>query len=323
MSQRFRSPIAAELRDFLQFKRSLGYRYARAEYTLREFDGFLSGFAKKRHKWRLDHAALAWLASKPTRKPVSVSMDAAVLRQLFSYLRRLPHLTVVEPCWPVLPTESTFVPHHLTERDIVKMLGFCKTLGRPAFRSSLYRALVLVLYCTGIRFGEALRLRLRDVDTRNSVLFVETFKGRARWVPFHQTLSDELNRYLRERRGYAPAAPDMRFFVGANQRELPVSTAHQTLQVLFAKAGLKPEKGRLGPRPYDLRHAFAVQRLSLWYRQGVDLQARLPWLSAYMGHVDIVGTEAYLHATPELMELAAKRLHQRYQGIRCAAKGGA
>jgi hypothetical protein len=64
-------------------------------------------------------------------------MDAAVLRQLFAYLRRLAHLNVLEPCWRVLPTESAIVPHHPTERDTVKMMGFYKTLGRPPFRSSL------------------------------------------------------------------------------------------------------------------------------------------------------------------------------------------
>jgi integrase/recombinase XerD len=189
----------------------------------------------------------------------------------------------------------------------------CADLKRPAFRASLYRALLLILYCTGIRFGEALRLRMRDVDTRTGVLFVATFKGRARWVPFHGTLSRELGRYLAKRVKYAPSGLDTRFFVGTNQRLLPVSTAHGTIYGLFAKAGLKPEKGRVGPRPYDLRHAFAVQRLTRWYRQGADLHARLPWLSAYMGHVDIVGTEAYLNATPELLQLAAHRLHRRYR----------
>lgn len=309
----FQGPIANELDNFLQFKRSLGYGYGRAEYTLREFDRFLVTFASKDSKWRLDHAAIAWLASKPARKPVSVSMDAAVLRQLFTYLRRLPDLNVVEPRWPALPTESAFVPHHLTEGDVVKLLSLCTALGRPDFRSSLYRALVLILYCTGVRFGEALRLRLRDVDTHNGVLFVETFKGRARWVPFHRTLSRELDDYLRARVKYAPAAPDTRFFVGINQRQLPVKTAQHTLRRLFVKAGLKPERGRAGPRPYDLRHAFAMQRLARWYRQGADLQARLPWLSTYMGHVDIVGTETYLNATPELMELAARRLNRLYR----------
>lgn len=313
MSQIFQSPIAVDLRNFLDFKRGLGYGYRRAEYTLHEFDRFLVGFAGRNAKWRLDRAAIAWLSSKPARKPVSVSMDAAVLRQLFTYLRRLPHVHVVEPRWPSLPTESAFVPCHLMESDIVELLGLCRALDRPAFRSSLYRALVLILYCTGIRFGEALRLRLADVDTRNGVLFIETFKGRARWVPFHRTLSRELERYLHERVEYAPASPGARFFVGSNRRELPVKTAHHTLRGLFTKARLKPEKGRDGPRPYDLRHAFAVQRLTLWYRQGVDLHARLPWLSAYMGHVDIVGTETYLNATPELMDLAAKRLLRRYR----------
>jgi integrase len=98
-----------------------------------------------------------------------------------------------------------------------------------------------------------------------------------------------------------------------NQRRLPVETAAGTLRVLFKSAGLKPERGRIGPRPYDLRHAFAVHRLSRWYRQGVDLHARLPWLSAYMGHVNIVGTEAYLNTTPELLDLAGKRLRRRYK----------
>ena len=98
--------------------------------------------------------------------------------------------------------------------------------------------------------------------TRSGVLFVETFKERARWVPFHRSLCRELDGYLADRRKYAPSGPDARFFVGVNQRFLLVETAGDTLRRLFTRAGLKPEKGRVGPRPYDLRHAFAVHRLS-------------------------------------------------------------
>jgi integrase len=106
-------------------------------------------------------------------------------------------------------------------------------------------------------------------------------------------------------------------FVGVNQRTLPVETASRTFRILFKLAGLKPERGRIGPRPYDLRHAFAVHRLSRWYDQGVDLHARLPWLSAYMGHVDIIGTETYLNTTPELLDLAGNRLRRRYKKTAC------
>jgi integrase len=312
MNRIFKSSIAGDLYGFLQFKRSLGYRYARAEFTLREFDRFLVASAPK--GLSLDQAALEWLADKPGRKAVSVSADAAVLRQLFAFLRRSPDRHVAEPCWPKLPTESTFVPHFLSEQDILKLLTLCESLNRPRFRAVLYRALLLVLYCTGIRFGEALRLRIRDVDTRSVVLFVDMFKGRARWVPFDRSLARELDRYLAARREFAPADPDARFFVGGNRTTLPVNTASGTLRALFQLAGMKPAKGRIGPRPYDLRHAFAVQRLSIWCQQGADPHTRLPWLSAYMGHVDIMGTETYLNATPELLNLAASRLRRRYRG---------
>jgi len=314
MNNIFCGPIAAELRGFLQFKRDLGYGYKRAEFTLREFDSFLIEYVTKNRPWQLDQAALSWLASKPGRKAVSVSDDAGVLRQFFRYLRRSSTFgTVVEPVWPHLPTESQFIPSFLSKKDILNLLTLCADLKRPHFRAVLYRTLILVLYCTGIRFGEALRLRMRDVDTRSAVLFIDTFKGRTRWVPFHRSLSRELGRYLVSRVQYASPDPDKRFFVGADQQRLPVKTAGATLGHLFKRAGLKPEKGRVGPRPYDLRHAFAVYRLSQWYRQGVDLHARLPWLSAYMGHVDIIGTETYLNATPELLALAGNRLHRRYK----------
>jgi integrase/recombinase XerD len=209
--------------------------------------------------------------------------------------------------------EVTVHPYFLSKKDILVLLRLCADLKRPHFRAVLYRALILVLYCTGIRFGEALRLRMRDVDIRSAVLFIDLFKGRTRWVPFHRSLCRELDRYLVSRIQYASSDPDARFFVGANQQRLPVSTAGDTIGGLFKLAGLKPEKGRAGPRPYDLRHAFAVQRLSQWYSQGVDLHTRLPWLSAYMGHLDIIGTETYLNATPQLLALAGDRLHRRYK----------
>ena len=91
-------------------------------------------------------------------------------------------------------------------------------------------------------------------------------------------------------------------------------TAGDTFRKLYRVSGMKPAKGRSGPRPYDLRHTFAVHRLARWYHQGVDLHCRLPWLSAYLGHVNLMGTETYLAATPELLSLAAHRFRRYYDG---------
>src|SRR6516162_7697615 len=98
MNKVFSGPLAGELFGFLQFKRSLGYGYTRAEFTLREFDRFLIEYAARNRRWQLDQAAIAWLSSKPDRKAVSVSCDAAVLRKFFCYLRRSSNSrTISEP----------------------------------------------------------------------------------------------------------------------------------------------------------------------------------------------------------------------------------
>src|SRR2546426_7696725 len=111
MTDRFISPLAEDLQGFLKFKRSLGYRYVRNRFTLLEFDRFLVKHVKENRAWRLDHAILAWLASKPQRKAVSVFQDAAVLRGFCTYLQRLPRRAKVHvPLWPQLPTEAEFTP---------------------------------------------------------------------------------------------------------------------------------------------------------------------------------------------------------------------
>jgi site-specific recombinase XerD len=240
-----------------------------------------------------------------------MAWDIALFRQFYRYLQRQPGGNrIQEPRWPRFSRRSTFAPHPLSPADIRCLLRLASGLERPRFRSTLYRALLLVLYCTGVRFGEALRLRVKDVDVSSGLLFIAESKGCSRWVPFHRSLARELDQYLAVRRAFAPARPDARLFVGVNRRTLPVSTAHRTICKLFRQAGMKPAKGRVGPRPYDLRHAFANHRLTRWYRQGVDLHARLPWLSAYMGHGDISGTETYLNANPELLALAGDRFRR-------------
>lgn len=315
MSAPFASPLADELTAFLAFKHARGYRYVRAAFMLRSFDRFLSSRVSQGHAWRVDETMLAWLASRPDRKAISVSLELSVIRELWRYLhRRDPRRFAREPRWPRLPTAPRFVAHVLSREYVRLLLRLVDGLDRPRFRCALYRALILILYCTGLRFGEALRLRIRDVDLPRRVLYVAESKGRSRWVPFHPSLAIELKRYLRARRTFVGSdpGPEDRLLVGSDRTRLPVTTASETLRKLYRRASLKPPHGRVGPRPYDLRHTFAVHRLTRWYREGADLHGRLPWLSAYLGHVDLLGTETYLTATPELLALAGDRFRRRY-----------
>jgi integrase len=301
--------LTAHIDAFLGWRRSLGYKYVRAELWLRAFERFVRQHSKT---VPLDQLIRSWLARNAARKPLTVTLELGVLRRFCAYLRRSdPKVIVPTRGWAPQSTGSDFLPYVLDVKDVKKLLRLAATLKRPPFRGAMHRALLLVLYCTGIRFGEAVRLRLRDLDLRRRVLWVAESKGRSRWVPFHLSLSRELGRYLAARRAYAPVAPTDALFPRPDGTPIRVQTASQTVRTLLRRAGLKPASGRVGPRAYDLRHTFAGQRLANWYRTGADVHARLPWLSAYMGHEGILGTEVYLTATPQLLHLAARRLKRR------------
>ena len=213
---------------------------------LRDFDRFVVSTAKSRSSWCLEEVMLAWLGRLPDRKSSSVAGELTVVREFWKYLRRLdPRRFTSEPRWPRLKTESRFTATILSPEQVRLILRLIGRLDRPRFRRHLYRALFLVQYCAGLRFGEALRLRIRDVDLRRGTFFIADFKGRSRWVPFHPSLSTELKQYLRARKSFVGAdpRPDDRLFVGANLDRLPVETAGDTFRKLYRISGMKPARG--------------------------------------------------------------------------------
>jgi integrase len=83
---------------------------------------------------------------------------------------------------------------------------------------------------------------------------------------------------------------------------------NRTFTKLIGEVGLDGRGARARPRPHDLRHAFAVHTLLGWYRDGENIDRRMPLLSTYLGHVDPASTYWYLEAVPELLELVSRRL---------------
>jgi integrase len=310
MKNRFRSRFAKELHDFLEFKRSLGIQYDRAGWMLRRFDRFVAQTFKARGPIDLKVAIEGWLATFHCR-PVTITNNFLVLRKFCLFLRRQdPNGFVPDRELGPRVYQSHHLPYIFSPAEIRLLLDEIGKMRHP-FRSRTYRALLLILYCTGLRTGEAVRLRVRDVDLRENVLRVEVSKAKARWVPFEKTLARELSNYLRERRLIKPASEDSRFLVQPEGSSCGRPMVSNQITILLRKTGIKPRRGRVGPRPYDTRHSFAVNRLTEWYRQGVDVQERLAWLSAYLGHDDLLGTQDYLRLTPELRRIVSMR-HEDY-----------
>ncbi|MEJ0069449.1 MAG: tyrosine-type recombinase/integrase [Pseudomonadota bacterium] len=267
----------------------------------------------------LHDAITRWCARLAGRKAVTVANEFGVVRQLCLYRRRRDPSSYV-PEHALAPVkESVFLPYIFSHDEVRRILTTARSHDGRFIWASMLHTLILVLYCTGLRLGEAVRLRMSDVDLDRGILMIERSKGRSRIVAIRADLVTALRGYAAERQrvvqGRRRADPEA-FFLRLDASPLTVASASNAIRRLLRRLGIKPPDGRIGARPYEFRHAFAVHRLTAWAKDGIDIHAKLPSLSAYLGHQSIIGTEVYLKATPQLLELASSRFEQHLRSAR-------
>ncbi|SAL67204.1 integrase family protein [Caballeronia udeis] len=302
--------MARDAKDFLNFRRAMGVQYRRGEFVLNGFVRFIA------EQWgeqtvALDEAVRRWSSRIAGRKAVTVGLEFGVVRQLCLYRRRNDPSGYV-PEHALAPVkESLFLPYIFSQEEVHRLLHAASEHHGRWIWAPMFRALMLVLYCTGLRLGEAVRLRMEEVDLCRNVFLVSHSKGRSRIVAFRPDLASELHQYLEARRQVLRnrcIEDPQALFIRLDGTPLTVKSASEAIRRLLRQLSIKPPAGRIGPRPYEMRHAFAVHRLTAWASAGADVHAKLPWLSAYLGHQDVLGTEVYLKATPQLLDLASRRL---------------
>ena len=309
--------LASDAQEFLRFKRAMGIPYWRAEFVLAGFVRFVAEHSDDHGEVALDEAITGWCARVTGRKAVTVANEFGVIRQLCLYRRRRDPSSYV-PEHALAPVkESVFLPYIFTPDEVRRILAEATSHRGRFIWASMLRTLILVLYCTGLRLGEAVRLRTADINLDLGTLTVQRSKGRSRILAIRADLVAELRRYAAERQrllGERRRADPEAFFVRRNASPLTIASASAAIRRLLRDLAIKPPDGRVGARPYEFRHAFAVHRLTAWANDGVDIHTKLPLLSAYLGHLNIIGTEVYLKATPQLLELASRRFEQHLRG---------
>ena len=214
---------------------------------------------------------------------------------------------------PQLP--ARFVPYIYTHDDLFRLLNATASYQRRhvLLEPHTFRAILLLLYGAGLRLSEALSLWVGDVDLPVALITIRNTKFyKSRIVPLGPQLNQAMVRYAKNRKeaghSQSKSAP---FFVGCTGAPLKTSTVQQAFLRLRAHAGIRRTDGaRYQPRLHDLRHAFAVNRLTAWYKQGADVQTQLAKLSTYLGHISIASTQVYLTMTPTLLGEASIRFSQ-------------
>ena len=212
-------------------------------------------------------------------------------------------------------------PHIFTEKQISCLLKAVNALPPSPvspLRAAVFRLAIVLLYTAGLRRGELLRLTVGDYNPRNQVVTITESKFHAtRYLPLSSDATQEIDHYLSLRRQHhLPTDADTPLIYNSQRggRAYTGTSLRSVLRELMRTCDIHTAIGR-SPRIHDFRHSFAVNALLRWYREGADVQAKLPLLATYMGHVSIVSTEYYLHFIDELAAVSSERFATHYAAL--------
>lgn len=315
--KRFRSRLGPSMKGFLTLHRAAGKKYVAVEEELRRLDRFA---ATRPSAGRVvtPELAHAWLSAKPHLQHASQTARASVLRLFCLYLNRTDPKAYVPPrsVFPTRPTERK--PHIYSKAELGTLFAAARGLSTRGwwFRPQVTHTMLLLLYATGLRIGEACRLRVRDVDFAADTLMVRDTKFfKTRLVPFSSDLRKNLRSYLDVRQSIVPSDVEAPFFINRRRRQVSPVKFSWFFHGLIQSTGLRGNRAERGPRLHDLRRTFAVHRLIRWYREGADIWAKLPLLATYLGHSDPISTHVYLTATTELLGEASGRFEKSFGSL--------
>ena len=299
--------VAAE--EYLAMRRVLGFKLTTQG---RHLMGFVA-FCEERCA---DHVSADLAIEWATRTARGSSDEVYQARRLDVARIFARHLQALDPATEVPPDDvlsrryRRIPPYLYSQQEITALMSAADGL-EPALRAATWRTLIGLLAVTGMRQGEACRLQRDDVDLSDGTLVIRDSKfGKSRQVFLHPATATALHAYEQARDWTFPEPQANTFLVNSRGGPLDEHNIQHTFAALIAAAGIAAPPGRRGPRLHDLRHTFTVATLLDWYRDGANVQVRLPLLSTWLGHVDPKSTYWYLQAVPELLALTAGKLEQ-------------
>jgi integrase/recombinase XerD len=306
MNARFNSLLAPTIRRYLALKHALGRQYAGVERILVHLDRFLSARsvdlgAQTFAEWCLTFRHLA---------PTCRRNRMREIRNLCRYRRRREPGCFVPDDRLFPSVHQAIRPHLFTPDQVGQLLAAAHTLARTAnspLCPETIRLAIVLLYTTGMRRRELTRLTVGDYDLRERTLLIRKSKFyKSRLIPVSADAACEIVHLitLRRQRRF-PTNADSPLLWHRN-RGYTGGGIGIAIRVLLRRAGIRTTTGRV-PRTHDFRHAFAAQVLLRWYRTGVDVGSKLPYLAHYLGHVSIVSTAYYLQFVEPLAAEASAR----------------
>lgn len=241
-------------------------------------------------------------------KASTIRREQIVLRDLAEHARQAGWQAWAPPALTPVKTRHRPPPYVFSDEEIRALFHVIDTqpVSESSNRALVDPVLFRVFYGTGMRLSEALNLEVRDFDPDHATLQVRDGKNRQdRLLPITERLAATLEDFVAAAHPQPEPAHKL-FHTGDPGRRIDKSTICNRLRRYLADADIPHFRG--GPHIHSLRHGFAVANLRAWATEGADLRVMLPYLSAYLGHADLRGTQYYLQLTadayPEVVALA-------------------
>ena len=299
---------APYIRQFIDLKRGLGFKYVAEEYIYRLFDQFTIergetevGISKE--------LADKWCERWNDESDSYRYNRCMCISQLSSFLCKLGIHSYIPQ---ISRKKSTFIPYIFSKKEITAIFNAADALITPrrVMNSIIFivPALIRLLYGTGIRVGEALSLQNRDVNLLENYIVVQDSKnGKQRIIPISESLSAVCQDYINYRKKLPVLQSDNSpFFISLNGSVCKYITVYNNFRFVLKTAGIPFIGNGHGPRIHDVRHTFSCHALANMAESGVDLYTSLPVLSTYLGHQSLSATNGYVRLTaamyPELLK---------------------
>ncbi|WP_077600836.1 tyrosine-type recombinase/integrase [Oceanobacillus sojae] len=310
----FQSILSEVIAGYIEEKRAVGYKYKKGSSLLKQFDTLVINETLSDIKLPKE-LVLLWTKKRNNETASTRNGRISIIRGLATYMVRLGYDAYIFPASSVSIERYSYVPYIFSKVELSNILSVCDNY--PISNVSPNKHLILpllfrVLYGCGLRISEALNLRLKDVDLNQGTLFIKDTKfGKERKIPMAETLTRHCSVYVEK--VHQLFSNDTFLFPSPFGGRYKESTIYKLFRQILWKAGIS-HSGK-GPRLHDLRHTFAVHCLKKWVLNEEDITNLLPYLSAFLGHVDLRGTQHYLRLTADLYPKIIDSVEQNFSSL--------
>lgn len=303
------SGLAAHIEGLLEVKHAIGLPYTTAERHLRRFDAMCArDYPAQATLTR--PMAMAWAAARPGEHVNGQMRRITPVRQLAKHIAGSGKEAYVIPAG-IPGRQVRYRPHIFSHAQLRAIFDAADQIQASPFggqRQLIIPVIFRMIYCLGMRPGEARRLYRNDVDLTSGTVRIRESKGHKDRLVF---MSADLHEYCRRYDAVISAYhPDrIAFFPNRSGGIYHASSIGYWFHELLDAAGTAVVSAPSSPpRPYDLRHAHVIETINRWTRDGRDPEALVTYLSMHLGHTNPEDTWYYFHLAadfhPDLRALA-------------------